>query len=185
MRHGDKIKNVSRTKAHRDALLANLGSQLIVNKRIVTTLAKAKSLRVYVEPLITKTRKGDSKEQIMHQHRVVFSYLKDKHAVKELFTVVAPKVAARPGGYTRIIKLGTRLGDNAEMALIELVDFNEVYGKTAPAAEAGKKTRRGRSKKAAAGEKAETATVAATAPAKEATAAPVEGEADVQKGTEE
>ena len=87
MRHGDKIKNLSRTKAHRDALLANLGSQLIVNKRIVTTLAKAKSLRIYVEPLITKTRKGDSKEQIMHQHRVVFSYLKDKHAVKELFTV--------------------------------------------------------------------------------------------------
>jgi large subunit ribosomal protein L17 len=192
MRHGDKIKNLSRTKAHRDALLANLGSQLIVNKRIVTTLAKAKSLRVYVEPLITKTRKGESQEQIMHQHRVVFSYLKDKHAVKELFTVVAPKVASRPGGYTRIIKLGTRLGDNAEMALIELVDFNEVYGKTASAAEAGKKTRRGRSKKAAApkaaeakAEKAETTAAATTPAAEEATAAPVEGEADIQKGTEE
>src|SRR3954468_16810750 len=150
MRHGDKIKNLSRTKAHRDALLATLGSQLIVNKRIVTTLAKAKSLRVYIEPLITKTRKGESKEQIMHQHRVVFSYLKDKHAVNELFTIIAPKVAARPGGYTRIIKLGTRLGDNAEMALIELVDFNDVYGKTAPTAEAaGKRTRRGRAKKSA------------------------------------
>jgi large subunit ribosomal protein L17 len=192
MRHGDKIKNLSRTKAHRDALLANLGSQLIVNKRIVTTLAKAKSLRIYVEPLITKTRKGDNKEQIMHQHRVVFSYLKDKHAVKELFTVVAPKVADRPGGYTRIIKLGTRLGDNAEMALIELVDFNEVYGKTTPAAEAGKKTRRGRSKKPAEPkataetkvEKAETATAAATPAVEEAPAA-AESEADVQKGTEE
>jgi len=152
MRHGDKIKNLSRTKAHRDALLANLGSQLIVNKRIVTTLAKAKSLRIYVEPLITKTRKGDSKEQIMHQHRVVFSYLKDKHAVKELFTVVAPKVAGRPGGYTRIIKLGTRLGDNAEMALIELVDFNEVYGKgKGEVKEAGRRTRRGGSKRKAEG----------------------------------
>src|SRR5204863_7947455 len=126
------------------------GSQLIVNKRIVTTLAKAKSLRIYIEPLITKTRKGESKEQIMHQHRVVFSYLKDKNAVKELFTVVAPKVAARPGGYTRIIKLGTRIGDNAELALIELVDFNDIYGKGVTPAEAGKRTRRGRSKKSAA-----------------------------------
>ena len=180
MRHGDKIKNLSRTKAHRDALLANLGSQLIVNKRIVTTLAKAKSLRIYIEPLITKTRKGDNELQIMHQHRVVFSYLKDKNAVKELFTVVGPKVAARPGGYTRIIKLGTRTGDNAEIALIELVDFNEVYGNAATTAEAGKKTRRGRSKKAATPKAAETAT-----PAVEETKAPVEGEADIQKGTEE
>jgi large subunit ribosomal protein L17 len=186
MRHGDKIKNLSRTKAHRDALLANLGSQLIVNKRIVTTLAKAKSLRVYVEPLITKTRKGESKEQIMHQHRVVFSYLKDKLAVKELFTVVAPKVAARPGGYTRIIKLGTRVGDNAEMALIELVDFNEVYGKAAPL-ETGKKTRRGRAKKPAAiSNAAETkAEAVATVPTAKETKVPVEGEADIQKGTEE
>jgi len=144
MHHGDKVNNLSRTKAHRDALLANLGSQLIVHKRIVTTLAKAKSLRTYVEPLITKTRKGESAEQIMHQHRVVFSYLKDKHAVKELFTVVAPKIASRPGGYTRIIKLGIRPGDNAELAMIELVDFNEVYGKTAQPAEAGRRTRRGR-----------------------------------------
>lgn len=193
MRHGDKIKNLSRTKAHRDALLANLGSQLIVNKRIVTTLAKAKSLRVSVEPLITKTRKGESKEQIMHQHRVVFSYLKDKHAVKELFTVVGPKVASRPGGYTRIIKLGTRTGDNAELALIELVDFNEVYGKTAATTtEAGKRTRRGRAKKsaapkeeAAAEAKAETPAVEDATVVEETPAAPVEGEADVQKGTEE
>ena len=195
MRHGDKIKNLSRTKSHRDALLANLGSQLIVNKRIVTTLAKAKALRVYVEPLITKTRKGESQEQIMHQHRVVFSYLKDKHAVKELFTVVAPKVTGRPGGYTRIIKLGTRTGDNAELALIELVDFNDVYGKAAATtAEAGKRTRRGRSKKAtgsktesASETKTETAATATTeaAPAEEATKAPVEGETNIEKGTEE
>ena len=194
MRHGDKIKNLSRTKAHRDALLANLGSQLIVNKRIVTTLAKAKALRVYVEPLITKTRKGESQEQIMHQHRVVFSYLKDKHAVKELFTVVAPKVSGRPGGYTRIIKLGTRTGDNAELALIELVDFNDVYGKAAEAtAEAGKRTRRGRSKKSAS-VKTETASANAAevsneananTATEEATQAPVEGETNIEKGTEE
>jgi large subunit ribosomal protein L17 len=195
MRHGDKIKNLSRTKAHRDALLANLGSQLIVNKRITTTLAKAKSLRIYIEPLITKTRKGESQEQIMHQHRVVFSYLKDKHAVKELFTVVAPKVASRPGGYTRIIKLGIRLGDNAEMAMIELVDFNDVYGKTEAVVDAGKRTRRGRSKKTATpkavdekpSENIEAAVVdeATATPAKEITQPPVEGETDIQKGTEE
>ena len=144
MRHGDKIKNLSRTKSHRDALLANLGSQLIVNKRIITTLAKAKCLRTYIEPLITKTHKGESQEQIMHQHRIVFSYLKDKNAVKELFTNVGPKVASRPGGYTRIIKLGIRHGDNAELAMIELVDFNEIYGKGAAKAEPAKRTRRGR-----------------------------------------
>ena len=153
MRHGDKINNLSRTQAHRKALLANLACQLIEHKRIVTTLAKARALRTYVEPLITKTKKTDSKEQIMHQHRIVFSYLKDKEAVKELFTVVAPKVASRPGGYTRILKLGARIGDNAERAMIELVDFNEIYGKgTAEAAAPAKKTRRsgGAKKKAAA-----------------------------------
>lgn len=193
MRHGDKINNLSRTKAHRDALLANLGSQLIVNKRIVTTLAKAKALRIYVEPLITKTRKGESQEQIMHQHRVVFSYLKDKHAVKELFTIVAPKVSGRPGGYTRIIKLGTRTGDNAELALIELVDFNDVYGKTAATtADAGKRTRRGRNRKTA-GDKVESTTekpaeVSNEAPLTETNqtlTTPVEGETNIEKGTEE
>ena len=191
MRHGDKIKNLSRTKAHRDALLANLGSQLIVNKRIVTTLAKAKSLRTYIEPLITKTRKGEGQQQIMHQHRVVFSYLKDKSAVKELFTVVAPKVSGRPGGYTRIIKLGTRTGDNAELALIELVDFNEVYGKGV-AVDTGKRTRRGRGKKPAAKTEApKPAEAVAAKPAETSSAtetkteAPVEGETDIQKGTEE
>jgi len=143
MRHGDKINNLGRKKAHREALLANLASQLITHKRIVTTLAKAKALRSYAEPLFTKTKKTGSQLEIMHQHRIVFSHLQDKAAVKELFTVIAPKVASRPGGYTRIIKLGIRVGDNAETALIELVDFNEVYGKTvAKAAEPAKKTRR-------------------------------------------
>ena len=148
MRHGDKVKNLSRKKAHRDALLSNLTIALITHKRIVTTVAKAKALRVYAEPLISKTKKTESKEQIMHQHRVVFSHLQDKAAIKELFTVIGPKVAGRPGGYTRIIKLGARQGDNAEMAMIELVDFNDIYGKTAAEGQDGaKKTRRGRSKK--------------------------------------
>lgn len=157
MRHGDKQNNLGRKKAHRDALLSNLASQLIMHKRIVTTLAKAKALRTYFEPLATKTKKAGSKEEIMHNHRIVFSYLNDKAATKELFTVVAPKIAARPGGYTRIIKLGIRPGDNAEKAMIELVDFNEIYGKgTTAAAEPAKKTRRskaaGTTKKAAAAE---------------------------------
>jgi large subunit ribosomal protein L17 len=141
MRHGDKIKNLGRKKAHRDALLSNLASQLITHKRIVTTVAKAKALRVYVEPLITK-----SKENTTHQRRVVFSYLQDKDAITELFSTVAEKIAGRPGGYTRVIKLGTRPGDNAEKAMIELVDFNEIYGKTAGEGKAtAKRTRRGRS----------------------------------------
>jgi large subunit ribosomal protein L17 len=141
MRHGDKVKNLSRTKAHRDALLSNLACQLISHKRIVTTVAKAKALRVYVEPLITK-----SKENTTHQRRVVFSYLKDKNAITELFSTVAEKIAGRPGGYTRVIKLGSRSGDNAELALIELVDFNEIYGKgKGETKEGAKKTRRGRS----------------------------------------
>ena len=146
MRHGDKINNLGRKKAHREALLSNLASQLITHKRIVTTLAKAKALRTYVEPLITKTKKSESVSEISHNHRIVFSYLQDKEAVKELFTVVGPKIASRPGGYTRIIKLGIRVGDNAEKALIELVDFNEIYGKSADkASEPAKKTRRSRS----------------------------------------
>lgn len=164
MRHGDKINNLGRTKSHRKALLSNLACQLIQHKRIVTTLAKARALRTYIEPLITKTKKTDTKEQIMHQHRVVFSYLQDKEAIKELFTVIAPKVAARPGGYTRILKLGARLGDNAERAMIELVDFNEIYGKgKTEAAAPAKKTRRsgGAKKKAAADAPAVEATPAA------------------------
>ena len=141
MRHGDKVKNLSRTKAHREALLSNLACQLIAHKRIVTTVTKAKALRVYIEPLITK-----GKENTTHQRRVVFSYLQDKEAIKELFGAVAEKVGGRPGGYTRIIKLGARPGDNAETALIELVDFNEIYGKgKGEAKEGAKKTRRSRS----------------------------------------
>lgn len=158
MRHGDKINNLSRTASHRKALLSNLAIALITNKRIVTTLAKAKALRTYVEPLITKTKKNETKEQIMHNHRLVYSYLQNKEAIKELFTVIAPKVAGRPGGYTRIIKLGRRLGDNAETALIELVDFNEVYTKgTEKAATTTKRTRRSGSKKKAEASKEEPA----------------------------
>lgn len=172
MRHGDKINNLGRKKAHREALLANLASQLITHKRIVTTLAKAKALRTYVEPLITKTKKSDSKETIMHQHRVVFSYLQDKTAVKELFTVVGPKVASRPGGYTRILKLGIRPGDNAEKAMIELVDFNEIYGKSAAqAAEPAKKTRRSRATTKKADTTASAEATAVEAPATDAASA--------------
>src|SRR5579859_2889529 len=153
MRHGDKINNLGRTASHRKALLSNLAIQLIAHKKIVTTLAKAKSLRTYVEPLITK-----AKDNTTHQRRVVFSYLQDKEAVTELFGTIATKVAGRPGGYTRIIKLGTRVGDNAETALIELVDFNEIYGKgKGEAKEAtGKRTRHagGRKKAAPAAEAA-------------------------------
>jgi large subunit ribosomal protein L17 len=147
MRHGNKNNNLSRTASHRRSLLMNLGCQLITHKRITTTLAKAKVLRTYIEPLITKTKANQSQEAIMHNHRIVFSYLTDKAAVKELFTVVGPKVADRPGGYTRIIKLGARTGDNAELAMIELVDFNEIYGKEADMAAAKKRTRRGGAKK--------------------------------------
>jgi large subunit ribosomal protein L17 len=163
MRHGNKGNKLSRTASHRKALLMNLGCQLITNKRITTTLAKAKALRVYIEPLITKTKNTSTKEAIMHNHRIVFSYLNDKIAVKELFTVVAPKVASRPGGYTRIIKLGARVGDNAEIAMIELVDFNEIYGKgTKSAAEPAKKTRRAGSAKKKATEEAAADTAEAT-----------------------
>ncbi len=148
MRHGDKTNNLGRTASHRKSLLMNLGCQLIQHKRIVTTLAKAKALRTFIEPIITKTKKTDSQEAIMHNHRIVFSYLHDKAAVKELFTVVGPKVIGRPGGYTRVLKLGKRAGDNAELAMIELVDFNEIYGKgTKDAAEPAKKTRRSGGKK--------------------------------------
>jgi large subunit ribosomal protein L17 len=161
MRHGDKINNLGRKKAHREALLANLSINLIEHKRIVTTVAKAKALRVFIEPLITKAKSNDT-----HNRRVVFSYLQNKEAVTELFSTIAEKVGGRPGGYTRIIKLGARPGDNAEQAMIELVDFNEVYGKTAEAkAEPAKRTRRG-------GKKA--AEAKAEAPAAEATETPAE-----------
>ena len=142
MRHGDKVKNLNRTASHRKAMLSNLASSLILNKRIETTLAKAKALRTYVEPLITRAKESNNTTslQSMHNRRTVFSYLMNKYAVKELFSEVAEKIGNRPGGYTRIIKLGTRKGDNAEMALIELVDFNETYKKEVKQSS----TRRGR-----------------------------------------
>lgn len=157
MRHGDKINNLGRTAAHRRALLANLAIALIEHKRITTTLAKAKALRRYVEPLITK-----AKDNTTHSRRVVFSYLQNKEAIKELFSTVAAKVGDRPGGYVRVIKLGFRRGDGAETALIELVDFNEVYNPNAGKEKKTKKTRRGGVKKAAETATAATAVAAAT-----------------------
>jgi large subunit ribosomal protein L17 len=140
MRHGKKTNHLSRKTAHRSALLSNMACSLIEHKRINTTLAKAKALRKYVEPLITK-----SKEDTTHNRRVVFRYLKNKDASSVLFRDVAPKISDRPGGYTRIIKLNNRLGDNAEMAMIELVDFNELLTKDQSKK---KKTRRRGGKKA-------------------------------------
>jgi large subunit ribosomal protein L17 len=140
MRHGKKVNHLSRTKSHRDALLSNMASALILAKRITTTVAKAKSLRKYVEPLITK-----AKADTQHSRRTVMSYLQNKDSVKALFSEVAGRIGERPGGYTRIIKLGeVRLGDNAEMCLMELVDFNDIYKKDGD--EKKGKTRRGRTK---------------------------------------
>lgn len=170
MRHGVKLNHLGRTASHRHALLSGLACELIAHKRITTTLAKARALRVYVEPLITK-----SKTNTTHQRRVVFSYLNDKAAIKELFGVISEKVASRPGGYTRIIKLGIRLGDASEMALIELVDFNEIYTKDAAGGAKKKRTRRsgGGGRKKAADE----------APA--ADKAPVETKAEPETAEEE
>ena len=141
MRHGKKVAHLGRTNTHRKAMLANMASSLIEHKRINTTVAKAKALKQFVEPLVTR-----SKEDTTHNRRVVFSALRNKYAVTELFRIVSEKVGDRPGGYTRIIKLGNRLGDNADMALIELVDFNEVYETDKPKK---KKSRRRGAKKAA------------------------------------
>ena len=141
MRHNKAINHLGRKSGHRKALLANMATSLILHKRIQTTVAKAKALQGYVEPLITK-----SKEDSTHSRRVVFSYLKNKEAVTELFRTVAPKIAERPGGYTRVLKTGFRQGDGADMALIELVDFNEAALASAP--KAAKKTTRRSSKKA-------------------------------------
>ena len=141
MRHNKAINHLGRKSGHRKALLANMATSLILHKRIQTTVAKAKALQTYVEPLITK-----SKDDSTHSRRVVFSYLKNKEAVTELFRTVAPKIADRPGGYTRVLKTGFRQGDGADMALIELVDFNEAALASAP--KAAKKTTRRSSKKA-------------------------------------
>lgn len=147
MRHGKKINHLGRTASHRKALLANMASSLIERKRISTTLAKAKALRVYVEPLLTK-----SKEDSTNSRRVVFSYLQSKEAVTELFNEIAPKIQDRPGGYTRIIKTGARLGDSAETCIIELVDYNDLLLKGSKVAEAKttRRSRRGKSTAAAA-----------------------------------
>jgi large subunit ribosomal protein L17 len=164
MRHGDKINNLGRTASHRRALLSNMSIELISHKRIVTTLAKAKALRTYIEPLITK-----SKDNTTHQRRIVFSYLQNKEAVTELFGPIAEKIGGRPGGYTRVIKLGIRHGDNAERAMIELVDFNDIYGKgKGEQKEPAKRTRRSRSARKDGKAEGEVATPEAEAPAKEA-----------------
>ena len=169
MRHNKSINHLSRKSGHRKALLANMAVSLIEHKRITTTLAKAKALKMYVEPLVTK-----SKEDTTHSRRIVFSYLKNKEAVKELFGTISPKIASRPGGYTRILKVGFRHGDAAEMALIEFVDFNEAALASSPKKETKKtSTRRSRSKKAAEAPKAEAqveTTPAVEAPAAEASA---------------
>ena len=160
MRHNKAVNHLGRKSGHRKALLANMASSLILHKRIVTTEAKAKALKPYLEPLITK-----SKEDTTHNRRVVFSYLKDKNAVSELFRTIAPKIADRPGGYLRILHVGFRQGDAAEMALIEFVDFNEAALAGSTKKEAKKTTRRSRAKKAEA------------APAEEAPAAEAPAEA--------
>ena len=167
MRHGKKVAHLGRTNTHRKAMLANMASSLIEHKRINTTVAKAKALKQFVEPLVTR-----SKEDTTHNRRIVFRALRNKYAVTELFRIVSEKVGNRPGGYTRIIKLGNRLGDNADMALIELVDFNEVYETDKPKK---KKSRRRGAKKAAPDEVAvaevtEEAPVADEAPAEVAAA---------------
>ncbi|MEO9570326.1 MAG: 50S ribosomal protein L17 [Polaribacter sp.] len=151
MRHGKKHNHLGRTTSHRKAMLANMTCSLIEHKRINTTVAKAKALRVFVEPLITK-----SKSDTTHNRRVVFSYLRDKFAVTELFKEISVKVGDRPGGYVRIIKLGNRQGDNAPMAMVELVDYNEIYNPKGKKAK--KSTRRGRSKKADSAQVEEVAT---------------------------
>lgn len=164
MRHNKKFNHLGRKKAHRDALLKNQTISLIMHKRIFTTLAKAKALRMYAEPLINRAKKDD-----MANRRLVFSYLQNKEAVKELFGVVADKIADRPGGYTRILKTGRRLGDNAETCFIELVDFNEAMLKEKT--EKKSRTRRSRGKKAAAAEAPAAEAPKAEAPAAEAPAA--------------
>jgi large subunit ribosomal protein L17 len=165
MRHGKKINHLSRTASHRSAMLANMACSLIEHKRIQTTTAKAKALKRFVEPIITKAKaeNNDNVERNTHNRRIVFSYLRNKEAVSQLFAEVAEKVADRPGGYTRIIKLGNRLGDNADMALIELVDFNETY-------DTGAKKKSTRRRKKAADAPAQPATTKEEAPVEEVAA---------------
>ena len=150
MRHGKKVNHLGRKTAHRKAMLANMACSLIEHKRINTTVAKAKALKQFIEPLITKskTENNQTTEKGTHNRRIVFKSLRDKNAITELFSTVSEKVADRPGGYTRIIKLGNRLGDNADMAMIELVDFNELYNADKPKKKTTRRSRRGKGAKA-------------------------------------
>ncbi|HVW95217.1 MAG TPA: 50S ribosomal protein L17 [Mucilaginibacter sp.] len=183
MRHGKKVNHLGRTDSHRKAMMSNMATSLILHKRITTTLAKAKALRVYVEPILTK-----SKNDTTHSRRIVFSYLQDKDAVSILFREIAEKIASRPGGYTRIIKMENRLGDNAEMAMIELVDYNTVYGADTAKAEKKSTRRRGSGKgksapKAAAAPAAEEVVETAPVAETEVAEAPV-AEAEVTPAAE-
>jgi len=194
MRHGKKVNHLGRTSSHRKAMMRNMASSLFLHKRITTTLAKAKSLRKYVEPLVTR-----SKVNSTHNRRRCFVYLQQKEAVTELFDTIAPRVGDRPGGYTRIVKLGTRFGDAAEMAIVELVDFNEVYTPDRKSKSGAKKKtrRRGGAKKAAAASTAaavatenveaaaETETEAVEAAAEQATEAVETASNEVQENVEE
>lgn len=186
MRHSRTINHLSRTSSHRKAMLSNMAASLILHKRITTTTAKAKALRTYVEPLITK-----AKEDSTHSRRVAFSYLKDKTAVAELFRDVSPKVGERPGGYTRILKTGNRLGDNADMCMLELVDFNEAMLGHAEAAKTKTTRRRKSSKKSedavtekAAGGKTEKTVKAVKAENTEKTVEPVKNEEETPSAEE-
>ena len=181
MRHGKKNNHLGRTAPHRAAMLSNMATSLILHKRIETTVAKAKELRKYAEPLITKAKTDDT-----NNRRVVFSYLQSKEAIKELFGIVAEKVANRPGGYTRIIKLNNRLGDNAEMCMMELVDFNETMlnAETETAAKT-RRSRRGGAKKEASDAVEATTIVAPVAVAEEPSAEVVEDETPAAPTTEE
>ncbi len=172
MRHNKAVNHLGRKSGHRKAMLANMASSLLLHKRIETTVAKAKALKQYLEPLITK-----SKDDSTHSRRVVFSYLKDKYAVSELFRNIAPKIAERPGGYLRVLHTGFRQGDGGEMALVELVDFNEAALAASTKKEAKKGTRRSRAKKAE-------AAPAAEAPAAEAPAAEAPAEAPAETPAE-
>ena len=175
MRHGKKVNHLSRTASHRKAMLANMASSLVKHKRITTTVAKAKALRVYLEPMVTKAKVNST-----HNRRVVFSYLKDKEAIKELFDVISAKVQDRPGGYLRIVKLPFRPSDGAEMAMVEFVDFNEIYSNAKEGKADKSKTRRSRKRKSSGSAAKETAPVAEAPAAEEAPAveeAPVVEEA--------
>ena len=181
MRHGKKNNHLGRTAPHRAAMLSNMATSLILHKRIETTVAKAKELRKYAEPLITKAKTDDT-----NNRRVVFSYLQSKEAIKELFGIVAEKVANRPGGYTRIIKLNNRLGDNAEMCMMELVDFNETMLNAATeTAVKTRRSRRGGAKKEASDTVEATAVVAPVAVSEEPSAEVVEDETPAAPTTQE